>query len=62
MAMKTRMWTMDFRPVLCHEEVTRRGEFAPCDKPAVGYKLDDDGSSYYPVCNEHLKSGWGMQP
>lgn len=58
---KSRMWTKEYKPVTCHEEVVRRGEYAPCEKPAVGYAMDDD-RSFYPVCNEHLVKNQGMQP
>ncbi|WP_131822203.1 hypothetical protein [Mycobacteroides chelonae] len=54
-----RLWTADGEMVVCHEEVARSGEFAPCDKPAVGYALDDERSAY-PVCNRHLPKG--LQP
>jgi hypothetical protein len=37
----------------CHEEVTRRGEFQPCERPAVGLRLDQGGP--YPVCRTHVR-------
>jgi hypothetical protein len=32
----------------CHEEVTRRGEWEPCDLPAVALRIDE--GEPYPVC------------
>jgi len=40
----------------CHEEVTRRGELQPCDRPAVAMRLDFDGGDPYPVCAGHTRS------
>jgi hypothetical protein len=41
---------------LCHEGVTRGGEFQPCDKPAVAMRIDvtEDGRPY-PVCAKHAR-------
>lgn len=41
-------------PAECHEGVTRRDEYQPCDKLAVAWRLDDEGSPY-PVCAFHTR-------
>ncbi len=38
----------------CHEEVTRKGECQPCDKPAVALRNEDEGD-VYPVCGYHAR-------
>lgn len=40
----------------CHEGVTRRGEFGPCEKPAVGFRLDPEEGHPYPVCAYHSRA------
>ena len=42
----------------CHEEIVdREGFSAPCEKPAVGYRLDLDISGKpYPVCGKHFRA------
>ena len=40
---------------LCHEGVTRKGEFEPCDKPAVALRDDCEADAYYPVCKHHAR-------
>ncbi len=40
----------------CHEGVTRQGEFQPCDRPAVAYRLDiTEDNLPYPVCVGHTR-------
>lgn len=39
---------------LCDEEVVRRGEVQPCEKPAVALRLDLRGDTY-PVCPRHTR-------
>lgn len=47
----------------CHEGVTRKGEFQPCDNtPVVALRSDittgrdpDDPRSWYPVCKRHVR-------
>jgi len=40
----------------CHEGITRRGVFQPCDLPAVAMRIDpDDATSCYPVCKRHVR-------
>jgi hypothetical protein len=40
----------------CHEEVIgREGYFVPCEKPAVGYRIDPSVDQPYPVCKKHLQ-------
>lgn len=42
--------------IVCHEGVTRQGEFQPCDRPAVAYRLDiTEGYLPYPVCVGHTR-------
>ena len=41
--------------VECHEEVTRRGELQPCDRPAVALRNWVEGDTYYPVCPTHAR-------
>lgn len=39
----------------CHYGVTRQGEYQPCDKPAVGERVDDEYPyNPYPVCQRHF--------
>ena len=42
----------------CHEEIVDRDGFsAPCEKPAVGYRLDlNTGGRPYPVCRKHFRA------
>ena len=41
----------------CHEGITdREGYFAPCEKRAVGYRLDPEEGGPYPVCRKHLRA------
>ena len=41
----------------CHEEISdREGYFGPCEKRAVGYRLDPDLGKPYPVCRKHLRA------
>lgn len=39
----------------CHEGVTRRGTFEPCDKPAVAFRVDPEEGAPYPVCAFHAR-------
>ena len=39
----------------CHEAVSRRGEYEPCDKPAVALRYDDTFGTWYPVCPRHTR-------
>lgn len=39
----------------CHEGVTRRGEYVPCDRPAVGLATDPEEGGDYPVCPHHIR-------
>ena len=39
----------------CHEEITRNGELQPCERPAVGYRVDPAHDVPYPVCRPHLR-------
>lgn len=41
-------------PDPCTEGVTRRGEYEPCDKPAVAVRLDDEKRPYA-VCKHHTR-------
>ena len=38
---------------VCHEEVSRKGELQPCDKPAVAERTVED--YWYPVCTTHTR-------
>jgi hypothetical protein len=40
----------------CHEGVTRKGEFEPCDKPAVAVRIDPQEGGPYPVCAYHARA------
>jgi len=42
----------------CHEEIVDRDGFSvPCEKPAVGYRLDlNTGGRPYPVCGKHFRA------
>ena len=39
----------------CHEGVTRKGEFQPCDKPAIALRDSREDDAYYPVCAYHAR-------
>jgi hypothetical protein len=39
----------------CHEDVTRKGESRPCDKPAVAARIDPTEGNPYPVCAKHAR-------
>lgn len=43
-------------PQQCHEEVTRKGEIEPCDRTAVGLRIDPQESEPYPVCAGHARA------
>lgn len=43
-------------PTECCEEVTRRGESQPCDKPAVAVRRDPTNGGIYPVCVYHTRA------
>ncbi|MCW2165383.1 hypothetical protein B0I12_002538 [Microbacterium hydrothermale] len=36
----------------CHYGVTRKGQYQPCDVPAVGERMGEGGA--YPVCKRHF--------
>lgn len=40
----------------CHEEVTRKGELEPCEKPAVAMRIDPNEGTPYPVCVKHTRA------
>jgi hypothetical protein len=40
----------------CHEGVTRREEFQPCEKTAVAMRLDPEEGHPYPVCARHARA------
>lgn len=42
----------------CHEEIVDRdGYSVPCEKPAVGYRIDlNTTGKPYPVCKRHLRA------
>jgi hypothetical protein len=40
---------------LCHEQVTRDGFYAPCDRAATTTRTDEDGHAY-PVCDLHKEN------
>lgn len=40
----------------CHEGVTRKGEFQPCNKTAVALRYDPTKGGIYPVCVKHTRS------
>jgi len=42
-------------PRLCTEEVERKGEVQPCDKPAVAVRIDPTEGGGYPVCMRHTR-------
>ena len=42
----------------CHEAVTRKGQLQPCEKVAVGYRLDPVEGTPYPVCKKHHRSDY----
>lgn len=44
------------RPEQCHEDVTRRGDSEPCDKPAVALRIDPEEGEPYPVCARHARA------
>lgn len=40
----------------CHEAVPDAlGDEGPCDRPMVGYRVDDEESTY-PVCSQHMRA------
>jgi hypothetical protein len=39
----------------CDEGVTRKGEFEPCEKPAVAVRYDQENGGYYAVCGYHTR-------
>lgn len=41
--------------VRCTEGVSRRGEYQPCDKPAVAWRIDLEYLTEYPVCKHHTR-------
>lgn len=43
-------WKAD---LLCHEEVSRDDYVQPCEKHAIGYRVDPNSAEPYPVCAEH---------
>lgn len=43
-------------PDSCTEGVTRRGEFQPCEKPAVAVRIDPEEGNGYPVCVHHTRA------
>ena len=45
--------------LLCCEGVDRKGEYQPCDKPAVAMRLErhDSPPTPYPVCVAHCRVG-----
>ena len=43
-------------PRECGEGVTRRGEFQPCDKPAVAVRIGPEEGEPYPVCAHHARA------
>jgi hypothetical protein len=43
-------------PDTCTEDVTRKGESQPCDKPAVAARLDPEEGTPYPVCAYHASA------
>ena len=43
-------------PDTCDEGVTRRGEFQPCDKPAVAVRIDPTEGTPYAVCAFHSRA------
>ena len=45
---------MSKQPV-CHEEVTRQGEFDACGKVAVARRMDPIEKRSYPVCSKHCR-------
>lgn len=48
----------------CHEAVVDRdGHEGPCDRPAVGWRLDTRDGAPYPVCRRHDRPPYaGDQP
>lgn len=42
-------------PQLCSEDVTRKGESQPCEKPAVALRVDPNEGTPYPVCSYHSR-------
>jgi hypothetical protein len=42
-------------PNECHEDVTRGGISQPCDRPAVGMRIDPEEGEPYPVCVGHVR-------
>ena len=46
----------------CPEGVTRMGEYQPCDKPAVGWRIDPEHGGTYPVCKRHHREPFPATP
>lgn len=45
-------WEMEY--ILCDNvDVDRHGNEGPCERPAMGYRIDTDFGNRYPVCREH---------
>lgn len=42
-------------PKTCDEDVTRKGESQPCERPAVAVRLDPREGTPYPVCAHHTR-------
>lgn len=52
------MKAVKYREPVCHESVSRKGQVQPCDRPAIGMRVDPDTSatpSVYPVCVGHAR-------
>ena len=43
-------------PWECTEDVTRKGESQPCEKPAVALRIDPTEGDPYPVCIYHTRA------
>src|SRR6266542_6121291 len=52
-------WRNPMTDLVCEEGVTRKGEYEPCDKPAVAERWpgesDEWPSEWYPVCPYHTR-------
>ena len=46
----------------CHEGVTRKGIFLPCDKTAVAVRIDEEDGGPYPVCAYHARGAMVSLP
>ena len=45
-------WEMHY--VLCDNAVEDKdGDLGPCERPACGYRIDEEFGSRYPVCRQH---------